>query len=238
MAQNNGKRSVTKPPPRDVVYQLAHEQAIRLMRYDRKRSYLGKRSIMEWSNLQTTAGLRCIESWCYGPYGNLGNPTDPTDQPHRKAAHANRKELWFGNLAMPKQVALRMVFTIVCVCEMQKGRSLDTGYDIVLPGMQHEWYADLIDLADIIASEAKYDLTASINLWLHNVRRAKINRELREAKRRNATKVKQKASESADAETAARLDRNPKTKQMVIEAEAEVYEAQLAEVIHLFPFTG
>lgn len=199
MTQNISKRKAVKPPPRDVAYQLAHAEVLRLMWFDRKQSQLGKQSIMAWSPKQTTAGLRCIEAWCYGDYGNLGNPNDPTDRPHRKRAHASGEKLSFQNLGPSRMIALRMIYMMVCVSEMQRGRSLDTGYDIVLPGMNQDWYADLIDLAVSIVSECNDDLTASVDMWLANMRQTTIDKELRTLKaRRRTVKANRKASEPTD----------------------------------------
>lgn len=199
MTQNINKRKAVKPPPRDVVYQLAHQEALKLMRFDRKQTQLGKQSIMAWSASQTTAGLRCIEAWCYGDFGNLGNPNDPTDRPHRKRAHASGTKLRFDHLGTSKMIALRMIYTMVCVSEMQHGRSLDTGYDIVLPGMNQDWYADLIDLAVSIVNECNDDLAVSVDMWLANMRQAAIDKELKAFKsRRRATKAKRQVPETTD----------------------------------------
>ena len=231
MTQNIGKRSAVKPPPRDVVYQLAHEAALRLMRYDRKQSYLGKQSVMAWSAAQTTAGLRCIEAWCYGDFGNLGNPNDPTDRSHRKQAHASGQKLSFDHLGPSKMIALRMMFMMVCVAEMQHGRSLDTGYDIVLPGMNQDWYTDLVDLAVSIVSECNDDLTTSVTMWLGNMRKPVIDKELRALKAHIAAKAKRKAAESAKlAMTVARLNPNPPT---ALKAVSD--NTPIADVIPLFP---
>ncbi|MDQ5982758.1 MAG: hypothetical protein QG549_755 [Patescibacteria group bacterium] len=199
MTQNISKRKAVKPPPRDVVYQLAHEEALKLMRFDRKQSQLGKQSIMAWSASQTTAGLRCIEAWCYGDFGNLGNLNDPTDRPHRKRAHVSGTKLRFDHLGASKMIALRMIYMMVCVSEMQRGRSLDTTYDIILPGMNQDWYTDLVDLAVSIVNECNDNLAASVDMWLANMRQATIDKELKAFKaRRRATRAKRQASEATD----------------------------------------
>lgn len=187
-----------KTPPRDAVYQLVLEGALNLIRFDRYLSYLDKRSIMAWNTAQTTTGLRCIEAWCYGDFGNLGNLNDPSDQPHRKAAHARGEKLQLDRLTDLQYQGLHMIYTIVCVSEMRPGRSLGRGYEIVLPGMTGDWYTEMIDETFDIVKQCGGDRALSIDVWLRTKRKPVIDKELSAFKARRAAKAKRKASETTD----------------------------------------
>lgn len=219
----NMSRSRRATAPRDIVMYLACDEAIELMRHDRK---VGN----EWQAPETTAALRYIESLCYGQFGCTGNPGNPTDQPHRKQALAKNQELDCSVLAEWQIEALQTVYMYVVYFE--EDRSLK--FNVVLPGMAEDWFneriGDLIDTAEKFYRQSvrwsektgkpinlDFALAASLRSW-------------RDTTRKTVQKAQEESTETtvedADADLQAEM-----TDEEIAEAFAEVTPDQIAQLI-------
>lgn len=170
-------------PRREVIRLRTSDLAIKLMEYDRivtrvplpeaavrrgKKSY----SIHGWLSGETgnqmTAGMRFIEACCNGPVRE--NPVT-----HEKTT------LEYSALTELQLEGLRMAFMIICRSEeILSDGVLNQGFEITLPGMEEDWYAEGIDEASDHVEAAHGIAAVAYWHWLEKVRRPELLRQVAE----------------------------------------------------------
>lgn len=193
----NGRKIVKKATSRrEIIRRLASDKACQLMEFHRARTTEGKRSIMGWSSQQMTAGLRYIAVLCYGMLEDVDRDI------------LKQERFWVSNhsdcsaLTAFQIEALREIFMITCASESRDDRALDGEFDVILPGMQLEWYTDGIGRVTDLVDENGGSLNKSVFSWMQNVHAAELKREKLAVKARYAEAEAMKAAEESTESTA------------------------------------